>query len=97
MVDHNLKNKVITAMTTSSTDEHQRLIKQVVRKYFYKQGNLIEMYTFFSLLHDELYYDILKKNIKLEKKTIRLLELLASPIHEYAPHLQKTLLQKILK
>jgi len=53
------------------------------------------LYYFFSLIYDELYYDILTKKISLSLETRRILELLAIPIYKKSNNEKEKLYKKI--
>lgn len=71
-------------------------IKKVI-KFYIKQDNinLDGMYRLFNWLYEELYHDLILKKIKIEKKVLRIIEELASPINQKSKHQQDMFFRKV--
>ena len=70
------------------------MIRQIIHNFLKKEEEITKITTFFSKIYDKLYYDVLFKNIKIEKKTFRILENLASPTYSKTEEEWKTILHK---
>lgn len=64
---------------------------------FWQQGNLEEMYEFFSQVYDEVYHDMIFKKMDVHVSTRAILEILATPIYRKEKSEQEKILAELLK
>jgi hypothetical protein len=72
-------------------------LKNIVKDYLKKEQEIIMITAFFGKIYDELYYDIIIKNIKVHKSVFRMLEALACPEHSKTDTQWTNLINKIMK
>ncbi|MCX6823021.1 MAG: hypothetical protein NTX91_03405 [candidate division SR1 bacterium] len=70
------------------------MIKQIIHNFLRREKEIAKITIFFSKIYDKLYYDVLFKNIKIEKKTFRILENLASPTYSKTEEEWENILHK---
>jgi N-acetylmuramic acid 6-phosphate (MurNAc-6-P) etherase len=95
-----VKKTLITI--ASFTQEHPRadisgLLQDIIIHYIQKEKDIVKIITFFGKIYDELYYDIIFQNIKVEKRVARLLENLAGPSYSKTENQRKEFLEKTTK
>ena len=73
------------------------LVKDIIKKKVNETKDLNILNKFFSELYDDLYYDIIFKKIKIDKRTSRMLESLAMPLDRKTDDERKELISKITK
>ena len=78
--ENNYKQEVMAMLKKQSNKDISGLMKDIMKDKIEKTKDLSEVNKFFSELYDDLYYDIIFKKIKIDKRTSRLLEDLAMPI-----------------
>lgn len=98
MHEHKQENKIklIGVIRTQTHKEISAVVDHIVKWYLSKR-DIIGLYALFSEIHEELYHDLLSKKIKMEKKTSRLLEFLATPIYEKPIKEQRHIFEKYCK
>ncbi len=91
------RQEVLDMIKNQSNKDLSNLIKDIMKDKIEKTKNIEEINKFFSELYDELYYDIIFKNIKIDKKTSRLLEGLAMPTYKKSEKEWQEVFKKIKK
>lgn len=93
--ENNYKQEVMAMLKKQSNKDISGLMKDIMKDKIEKTKDLSEVNKFFSELYDDLYYDIIFKKIKIDKRTSRLLEDLAMPIDRKSDKGWQDLLDKI--
>ncbi|MEI8253136.1 MAG: hypothetical protein WCG25_05310 [bacterium] len=93
--ENNYKQEVMAMLKKQSNKDISGLMKDIMKDKIEKTKDLSEVNKFFSELYDDLYYDIIFKKIKIDKRTSRLLEDLAMPIDRKTDKGWQDLLDKI--
>jgi hypothetical protein len=101
MLENTLEKKyeenVLDILRKHSDKDLSVLIKDIMRNKLEKTKDLWEINEFFNTLYDDLYYDIIFKKIKIDKRTSRLLESLAMPIDRKSDEEWQEIIKKILR
>ena len=69
-------------------------LQNIIIRHLQKEKDIARITSFFGKIYDELYYDILFKNIRVEKRVIRLLETLAGPSYSKTESQRRELFEK---
>jgi hypothetical protein len=72
-----------------------RLLKKIIRKAIKEEKDVWKIQNFFSYIYEKIYHDVIFQKIPVEKKTIRLIEMLATPMHDKSPAFQQTRMDSI--
>ena len=91
------KQEIMDMIRNQSNKDLSILMKDIMKNKIEKNKDIEDVNKFFSELYDELYYDIIFKKIKIDKKTSRLLESLAMPIYKKSDKERQELIKKIKK
>lgn len=91
------KQEIIDLLKKQSNKDLSELMKDIMKSKIEKAKDIWEVNKFFSELYDELYYDIIFKKIKIDKKTSRILENLAMPLDRKTDNEWNDLIKKISK
>jgi len=97
IVEKTDKQEVIDLLKRQSNKDLSELMKDIMKSKIEKAKDIWEVNKFFSELYDELYYDIIFKKIKIDKRTSRILENLAMPLDRKSDNEWKDLIKKISK
>ena len=96
-VDNTEKQQVIELLKKQSNKDLSILMKDIMKSKIEKTKDMWEINKFFSELYDDLYYDIIFKKIKIDKKTSRILESLAMPLDRKTDNERKDIIKKLRK
>ncbi|MFA7717437.1 MAG: hypothetical protein WC875_01875 [Candidatus Absconditabacterales bacterium] len=91
--------KTTLSMIQTITQKHphanlSEFLQDIIIQRLQKEKDIAKITSFFCEIYDKLYYDILFKNIKIEKRVIRLLESLAGPDYDRVEKQWKKLIKK---
>ena len=69
--------EIIPIFKNKQQNKVHEQIKKIVKRYCLEQHNHKELAMLFSGVHEAIYHDMLSKKIKVEKRTLRILEFFA--------------------
>lgn len=91
------KEAAINLLRKQSNKDLSILMKDIMKSKIGNTKDMWEINKFFSELYDDLYYDIIFKKIKIDKRISRILESLAMPLDRKTDNEWKNIIDKILK
>lgn len=87
---------ILRKIKSQKEEELRNLITDLITEKINKEEDPEKLYQFFSYIYDDIYHDLLFKKIKIDKKITKVLEMLATPIHEKSKEEQAKLKSYIL-
>jgi hypothetical protein len=76
MSDYQIQDITMLLRSKEKNKTHEK-IKNIVKRYCLEQHNHKELVLLFSGVYDAIYHDLISKKIKVEKRTLRILEFFA--------------------
>ena len=89
------KQKILFLLRNDSEEKAKEIIKEVAKDKYINQNDIDGLYSFFSPLYDEIFYDLMFKKINVNISTKELLETLALPIFQMNEYRKKDLIDKL--
>ena len=77
MSDYQIQDITVLLRSKEKNKTHEK-IRKIVKRYCLEQHNHKELVLLFSGVYDAIYHDLISKKIKVEKRTLRILEFFAT-------------------
>lgn len=87
------RQKILFLLKNDNEKKAQDLIKKIAKEKYISQDDIQGLYECFSPLYDELFFDVMFENIKIQSSTKELLEKLSLPLFQ----MEKSEKEKIIK
>ena len=89
------RQKILFLLKNDKQKRAKELIKQIAYEKYLSREDIEGLYRCFSPLFDELFYDMMFENIKIQSSTKELLETLALPLFKMEKQKKETVIKKI--
>jgi uncharacterized protein YdiU (UPF0061 family) len=92
-----LQKEELTSLIKKTKSDLDCLVKKIIRGFIRKEENIEKIHEVFAYVYEHLYHDIMFEKLPLDKKTARLMELLATPMAHKPLSEQKDILKRVFR
>ncbi len=89
------KQKILFLLRNDKEVLAKKLIKHIAKEEYIENNNIPWLYSFFSPIYDELFYEIMFEKIHITNSTKVLLERLALPLERFENKERSKIISKI--
>lgn len=89
------RQKILFLLRNDKEKIAKNIMKEIAREEYIAKNDMNGLYEFFSPIYDELFYDLMFKNINITISTKELLENLALPIFKMEESRKEEVIGKI--
>lgn len=89
------KQKILFLLRHDKEKLATQIIKQIAKEEYIKNNDIPGLYSFFSPIYDELFYEIIFEKINITNSTKVLLERLALPLEKFEDKERNKIISKV--